>query len=94
MLKGLLKRIAGVFRKPDERLRLAEVMRARGAYLPEQLAPAAARDFDKAKQRCADCHQKELCDELLARGAKEGYGRFCPNAPYIDQLRSDSLKFD
>jgi len=89
-----LKRIAAVLQQADSRLRLKDVMRARGAYLPEPPAPAVAGDFEKAKQRCAECHQKELCDELLARGAKEGYGRFCPNAPYIEQLRSGSLKFD
>ena len=90
---GLVKRIVAVFRQPDGRLRLVEVMRARSAYLHEPLTPAAAHDLGKAKQRCADCHQKEFCDELLARGAKEGYGRFCPNAAYIEQLRNGSLTF-
>lgn len=88
------KRIVAVLRNPDERLRLTEVMKARSACLPEPLTPAAARDFEQAEHRCADCPHKELCDELLASGAQQGYGRFCPNAPYIEQLRSRSLKFD
>ena len=90
---GWLRRIGAVLQQPDGRLRLVEVMRARSAYLPQPLTPPAAHDFEQASQRCAGCHQKELCDELLARGAKEGYGRFCPNAAYIEQLRNGSLTF-
>jgi hypothetical protein len=35
-----------------------------------------------------------MCDELLASGATEGYRRFCPNAIYLEWLRSNSLRFD
>jgi len=94
MLKGIFSRIAGLFGRKDERLRLMEVMQARRACLPDPLTSLAKRDFEVAKHRCADCNSKELCDELLAKGAKEGYSRFCPNAAYVEQLRDHSLKFD
>jgi len=94
MLRGIFDRIAGLFGRKDERLRLMEVMQERRACLPDPLTPQARRDFEQAKRRCADCNSKELCDELLARDAKEGYGRFCPNAAYVEQLRDHSLKFD
>jgi len=92
-MSKLFERFARLF-GADARLRLLEVMRLRGAHLPDSPTPAAQRDFAAAQQRCANCNSKELCDELLARGAKEGYGRFCPNAAYVEQLRSTSLEFD
>jgi hypothetical protein len=81
-------------KKPDDgRVRLMEVMRLRRAYLPDPLSREAARDLEEAKQRCAACMRKTLCDELLASGAKDGFGLFCPNHHYIQQLRSSSLTF-
>jgi len=76
-----------------KRLRLVELMRLRSAYLPDPLAPAAARDFEQAKLRCLACGYRELCDERLQAGANNGYGLFCPNSHYIEQLRAASLKF-
>jgi hypothetical protein len=40
-----------------------------------------------------ECHYTKLCDELIECGAREGYSRFCPNAPYIEQVRCRSLRF-
>jgi hypothetical protein len=97
MAKGFLDRIGALLGNSagkKEPLRLAEVMRRRAACLPDPLTAEQKRDLEAAKRRCADCNSGELCDELLARGAKEGYGRFCPNAAYVEQLRDHSLKFD
>jgi hypothetical protein len=64
------------------------------AYVSERPTPEVARQLEIAKRRCAECNNKALCDELLGRGKKDGYSRFCPNAAYIEQVRSGSLKFD
>jgi len=79
--------------RKDRRLRLFEVMRLRGACPPKAPGSSARRDLAHAAARCAECHYTKLCDELIECGAREGYGRFCPNAPYIEQVRSRSLRF-
>jgi hypothetical protein len=75
--------------RAEEPLRLYEMIRLRG--VPQ---PSDASDVAAAELRCADCASKEMCDELLASGATEGYRRFCPNAIYLEWLRSNSLRFD
>jgi hypothetical protein len=75
-------------------LRLHEVMRRRGARLPEPFSPGTARDAALAARRCVTCGSQALCDELLRAGRSSGYGVFCPNAHYIEQLRKDTLWFD
>jgi len=75
-------------------LRLAAMMQARGARLPDPLSPEQKLDLEKAAQRCEECNAKKICDEVLKSGTTAGYSRFCPNAPYLEQLRSRALEFD
>ena len=75
-------------------LRLAAMMRARGACGPEMPSSEQVRDLERAKQRCNQCNAKGLCDEILESGSTAGYSRFCPNAPYLEQLRTHALEFD
>ncbi len=77
-----------------ERLRLYDLLRLRGVPPPPPGDAAGARDLAAAERRCAACASKALCDELLASGESDGYRRFCPNALYLEWLRSNSLRFD
>jgi len=74
--------------------RLGAMMRARGACLPDPLAPERKLDLEKATRRCEQCNAKQLCEEVLESGTTAGYSRFCPNAPYLEQLRQKALVFD
>lgn len=78
--------------RADERVRLYDMMDRRGVSPPP--AGDAARDVVAAERRCAACANKEMCDDLLRVGQTKGYERFCPNALYIEWLRSNSLDFD
>jgi len=78
----------------DSRVRLYEVMRLRGVSPPQPRDQAAAHDAASAERRCVECCSKELCDELLRADGCKGYGVFCPNALYVEWLRSNSLHFD
>lgn len=75
--------------RTQEPLRFYDMMRLRGVSLPGDASDVAA-----AERRCAACASKELCDELLDSGESDGYRRFCPNALYLEWLRSNSLRFD
>jgi len=74
-------------------LRLAEVMRRVGAYLPERLSREAVREAELAASRCENCSSKSLCEEELRAGRSDRFRLFCPNAYYIESLRRDSLDF-
>lgn len=76
------------------RIRLYELMRLRSVSPPQPRDQAAVHDAAAAEHRCAVCGSKKLCDELLREGHSKGYGQFCPNALYIEWLRSNSLHFD
>lgn len=78
--------------RSEEPLRLYEMMRLRGVLTP--LRAEDAPDVAAAERRCAACAGTELCDELLGAGTSDGYQRFCPNAIYLEWLRSTSLRFD
>jgi hypothetical protein len=80
--------------RADSRVRLYEMMRLRGVLPPGLRDPAAAHDAAAAKRRCVACSSKQLCDELLRAGGGKGYSLFCPNALYVEWLRSTSLRFD
>lgn len=80
--------------RTDERVRLYDLMHRRGVSLPPAEDPGGAQDLAAAERRCAACANKEMCDELLRLGETRGYQRFCPNALYIEWLRSNSLDFD
>ena len=92
VITTLLSRLRG--KRESRVLRLREVMRRRGAMLPEPLTSSAVRDAALAARRCAECNHQAMCDELLRAGRSTGYGLFCPNAHYIEQLRKDTLSFD
>ena len=79
--------------KPDDRLRLVEVMRLTRAYLPDAPSAEAARSFEEAKRRCLACNFKKLCDEALAAGTRAAFSAFCPNTHYISHVRTASLSF-
>jgi len=78
--------------RADKRVRLYEMMRLRGVPPPQDRA--SAHDIAIAERRCAACASKELCDELMRAGRTRGYRQFCPNALYVEWLRSNSLNFD
>lgn len=80
--------------RTDERVRLYDMMYRRGVSPPPAEDAVGARDVAAAERRCAACANKEMCDELLRVGQTRGYDRFCPNALYIEWLRSNSLDFD
>ncbi len=79
--------------RADVRVRLYDMMRRRGVSPPPEDA-ADVQDVAAAERRCAACANKEMCDELLRIGQTKGYDRFCPNALYIEWLRSHSLDFE
>lgn len=74
--------------RADETLQLPQMMRLRGALPHEPLSSAAVHDAASAERRCLACGAKAMCAELLAAGRSDGYQLFCPNAHYIEQLRS------
>ena len=76
----------------DGRLRLRDMLRLRGAFLPHPLSRLAAQDIAAATERCLACSYKSLCDQQLAAATTEGYELFCPNSPYIERLRRGGLK--
>lgn len=80
--------------RDGRRLRLFEVMRLRGAWLPEPMDASAAVDVEAAKRRCVACASRALCDEMLRSGRSRRYALFCANALYIEWLRRRSLHFD
>ena len=79
--------------KPDERPRVLDVMRLRGAQLPEPMSPEAALHLEEAKRRCIACNYKKLCDEALAAGNGAAFSTFCLNSHYIQRLRGRNLSF-
>jgi hypothetical protein len=81
-------------RRADQRIRLHEMMRLQQVSPPQPGDPAAAQDNAVAEHRCAACASKELCDEMLRNGDTRAFRQFCPNALYVEHLRSNSLNFD
>jgi hypothetical protein len=76
----------------DKRVRLYEMMRLR--RVPPPGDACADPDVAAAERRCVACASKALCDESMRAGDDRAYSRFCPNAIYIEWLRSASLQFD
>jgi hypothetical protein len=73
----------------DDRLRLPAMMRQRGSDFPFPMSDREARDAAQAARRCAQCASKALCDQWLQEPATKAAVLFCPNAAYVDRLRSD-----
>ena len=74
----------------ETRPRLYDMMRLRGVPEPR----LEDDDVAAAERRCAACASKKMCDALLSTGDAKGYRQFCPNALYLEWLRSNSLNFD
>ena len=70
-------------------LRLPEMLRRRGAVLPEP----ADRDAQAAVVRCAACRNTQACDAWLAELASKAPRTFCPNSGYVEYRRQISLQF-
>lgn len=77
--------------RADDTLLLPEMMRLRGALPPEPLTKATVHDAALAERRCIACGAKAMCHELIAAGRSDGYALFCPNAHYIEQVRTRLL---
>lgn len=70
-------------------MRLLEMLRRRGAVLPQ---PRDA-NAEAALARCAQCRARELCDAWLAEPDAKAPRTFCPNSGYVEYLRQISLRF-
>jgi len=68
-------------------LRLHQVLRLRGL-------PGSTLLESAAERRCRQCPRASLCDESLATGRFDALRLFCPNAHYIEALRSRCLEFN
>jgi hypothetical protein len=79
--------------KPVARVRLFEVMSLRRVYLPEPLGAVGAHELQQAKRRCLACGVASLCEEALQNADARGFSLFCPNAHYLQHLRTASLIF-
>ena len=70
-------------------MRLIDMLRRRGATLPE---PRDANALT-AISRCAGCRTKDLCDAWLTQPDNKAPRTFCPNAGYVEYRRELSLRF-
>jgi hypothetical protein len=75
----------------EKRVRLDEVMRLR--RISRSPLEAAGLDAAAATKRCMECPRKQMCDEAIRAGDANALSLFCPNAHYVEYLRSRSLKF-
>lgn len=50
---------------------------------------AAGREYDlaMAASRCGSCKSTDRCRAWLAAGGREGAEAFCPNAPFLRELK-------
>lgn len=69
------------------RLRLAEVLRAKGLGLQPE-GEAEMLKAAHAVRRCAGCAAHERCDTLIAAADWKGLRAICPNTSYIDERRA------
>jgi hypothetical protein len=81
------------------RLRREPPPAALGAMLARQgidwdrlAAAGAVHDFALGVRRCNDCHARAQCREWLARGRREGYETFCPNAGFIERMKRFAVR--
>ena len=73
--------------------RVQRLMRLRGVAALLPVDAAAIRDAAAAAPRCLQCPNQRLCDEALAASDVKGLSLFCPNAHYLEYLRSRGLTF-
>jgi len=91
LVAGLAMLMARRTARADDSLRLPDMMRLRGAMPLEPLTGAAVHDAANAERRCLACGAKSVCSEFISEGRSDGYALFCPNAHYIEQIRSRLL---
>lgn len=70
-------------------LPLNEIMRRRGVAPRDLQGEMLAREAAAACRRCALCASKDECRAWLASCQRNGHARFCPNAAFFEQVRSD-----
>ena len=67
-------------------LPLGAMLQRQGANFVE-LGALQGREFARALRRCMSCSSAERCSAWLAKGGREGYDAFCPNAGFIEDLK-------
>lgn len=92
---NVLDRLLGRLRRPAEekRVRIDAVLQLRGIAPHLPLDYAEALDAAAAMKRCRECPCKQICDEAIGGGDVKRLSLFCPNAHYVEHLRSRSLEF-
>ena len=69
-------------------LLLGQMLSRQGVRLYQPVTPAAGHCFALAVRRCVNCVQQATCRKWLDAGEKIGYENFCPNAEFIERLKS------
>jgi hypothetical protein len=68
-------------------LLLGEMLRRRGANLPDAITRGPAYDYALAVRRCVNCVTADSCQKWLETNRQDGYAEFCPNAEFIGRLK-------
>ena len=75
----------------DERpLLLSQMLGRQGLRIEDPLTRQTGYAFAAAVRRCVNCVQQASCADWLDAGNKSGYEKFCPNAGYIEELKSNT----
>lgn len=72
----------------ERTLLLGELLRSQGDGVLRMAVAGAARDFMRAVRRCTKCQAAAHCSAWLGAGKHEGFEAFCPNAGFIERIRS------
>jgi hypothetical protein len=88
------KWLGRMFKAVEDRIRLPEMMKLRGASLPAHKTQPDVLEAARAIERCERCNAKELCDAYLEAGNPDSYRGFCPNAAYIESLRDKARELN
>jgi hypothetical protein len=73
----------------EERLLLfGDLLRRQGDEVLRMAVAGAGYDFMRAVRRCVKCEARARCSAWLDTGLSEGYEAFCPNAGFIERIRS------
>ncbi len=74
----------------DRPILLGAMLRRQGAALPDAITQAVGYDYAIAVRRCLNCGVSASCAKWLEEEKREraGYREFCPNADYIERLKS------
>jgi hypothetical protein len=73
----------------DERpLLLSDLLAFEAIDMGEHATDAGVRQFALAAKICMQCDARDRCEAWLAGREPGGYEAFCPNAEYIERLRT------